>query len=139
MPRRRISTKRRNSFRRSSCDLMIIPNKKLQYLLKKTRYDEDEIVEFYRYLIFSILLTCHSGILATRYQILSITTFISYRLWSFFLSETFTMIVPKENCTKKMCKKCMRKFSQVTRVPRCLRTQYSEYLIQTVTDISILR
>lgn len=59
---------------------MIIPNKKLQYLLKKTRYDEDEIVEFYRYLIFSILLTCHSGILATRYQILSITTFISYRL-----------------------------------------------------------
>ena len=45
MPRKKIS---RSALRRLSCDNMIMKKSEIAFLLKNTRFDEQEITEFYR-------------------------------------------------------------------------------------------
>ena len=45
MPRRKIS---RNNLRRNNCDTLMVPKKELKFLLKHTRFDKEEIIQFYR-------------------------------------------------------------------------------------------
>lgn len=46
MPRKKIS---RSALRRMCCDNMIMKKSDLDFLLKNTRFDEQEITEFYRF------------------------------------------------------------------------------------------
>ena len=49
MPRKKISKK---GLRRSTCYSMNLPKKDLNYLLKNTRFDAEEITQFYRNFLF---------------------------------------------------------------------------------------
>ena len=49
MPRKKISKK---GLRRNSCYNMNLPKKDLNYLLKNTRFDAEEITQFYRNFLF---------------------------------------------------------------------------------------
>ena len=46
MPRKKIS---RNAIRRSYCDTLNMKKRELEFLLKNTRFDQQEIIEFFRY------------------------------------------------------------------------------------------
>ena len=49
MPRKKISKK---GLRRNNCYSMNLPKKDLNYLLKNTRFDAEEITQFYRNFLF---------------------------------------------------------------------------------------